>query len=257
MFDLSGKTAVVTGGGSGIGQAICVALAQQGATVHILDLTAEKGAETQQQIEAQGGEAYTYAANVADLAMMQGVMEAIATQGETIDILVNNAGIAHIGTIEDTNEADFDKVFAVNVKGVFFGMQAAIPFMKEKGGSIINMASIAATIALEKRFAYSMSKGAALMMTHSAAKDLLPYNIRVNAISPARVHTPFVDHYLKTYYPGQESEMFAKLSTTQPIGRMGKPAEIAAMVVYLASDEAAFVTGSNFPIDGGFITLKS
>lgn len=257
MFDLSGKVAVVTGGGSGIGQAISLTLARQGAHVHILDLSEAHGAETLAQIDAQGGKAIAHAADVRDLPGLQALMQHIAAETGQIDILVNNAGIAHIGTVENTTEADFDKVYAVNVKGVFLGMQAAVPFMKEHGGSIINLASIAASVALPDRFAYSMSKGAALMMTLSAARDLLPYRIRVNAVSPARVHTPFVDQYLATYYPGREKEMFDTLSATQPIGRMGQPGEVADLVLYLASDEASFVTGSNFPIDGGFLTLNT
>ena len=137
-------------------------------------------------------------------------------------------------------------------------MHVAVPLMKQgEGGSIINMASVVSSVGIPERFAYSMSKGAVLTMTYSAAKDCLPYNIRVNCIAPARVHTPFVDGYLAQNYPGQEAEMFDKLAQTQPIGRMGEPDEIAALIVYLASDEASFITGSNIPIDGGFVTLNA
>jgi NAD(P)-dependent dehydrogenase (short-subunit alcohol dehydrogenase family) len=174
-----------------------------------------------------------------------------------LDILVNNAGISHIGNLQNTSEEDFDRVFSVNVKGMYNCMCAAVPQMMSNGGGIIlNMASIAGTSGLADRFAYSMSKGAVVAMTYSVAKDYLAHNIRCNCISPARVHTPFVDGYLSRTYPGREKEMFEKLEKSQPIGRMGKPEEIAALVLYLCSDEASFITGSDIPIDGGFQTLR-
>lgn len=255
MFDLTGKTAVVTGGGSGIGKAICQTFADQGAHVCVLDISESAAAETAQEIETSGGSAVAFPADVQSSTQLAEVMKAAAARSGHIDILVNNAGISHIGTVENTTEEDFDRVYQVNIKGVFLTTQSAVPFMKEQGGSIINLASIASMIGLGERFAYSMSKGAVLLMTYTAATDLLPYKIRVNAISPARVHTPFVDDYLKTHYPGKEQEMFDTLSATQPIGRMGSPKEIAALALYLASDEAGFVTGSNYPIDGGFTSL--
>ena len=257
MFDLSGKTAVVTGGGSGIGQAIALTYAKQGASVFVLELDESKASATLQMIKDQGGQSRALTCDVSDPASVKAVMEQVAQVSPQIDILVNNAGISHIGSIENTSEEDFDRVYRVNVKGVYLCMQAVIPYMKEKGGSIINMASIASFIGLADRFAYSMSKGAVWLMTLTAAKDLIPYNIRVNAISPARVHTPFVDQYLAKTYPGQEEEMYQKLAATQPIGRMGKPEEIASLALYLASDEASFATGSNFPLDGGFVHLNT
>jgi 2-keto-3-deoxy-L-fuconate dehydrogenase len=172
-----------------------------------------------------------------------------------VNILVNNAGISHIGNLETTSEADFDRVFRVNVKGMYNCLAAVIPNMTTHGGVILNMASIAASTGLSDRFAYSMSKGAVVSMTYSIARDYLKHNIRCNCISPARVHTPFVDGYLKQNYPGHEAEMFKKLSETQPIGRMAQPREVADLALFLCSDEAAFITGTDYPIDGGFYKL--
>lgn len=253
-FDLTGKTAVVTGGGSGIGKAISLKLAAHGATVNIFDLNDATGLETVDQITESGGNAYYIPCNVAEI---ESVNKAFAEVGDSLDILINNAGIAHVGNLEGTSEEDFDKIYNVNVKGVFNCLKAGIPLMKEKGGAIINVASIASIVGIADRFAYSMSKGAVYTMTLSIAKDYLPYNIRCNCIAPARIHTPFVDGFIAKNYPGQEKEMFEKLSKTQPIGRMGKPDEVASQVLYLVSDEASFITGSCYPIDGGYITLNS
>ncbi len=255
-FNLKGKTAIVTGGGSGIGKAISLALSENGAMVHILELKSEFAQTTRDQITAKGGSAKIYQCNVADQDQVKKVIEKIADEG-TIDILINNAGIAHIGTAESTQEADFDNIFNVNVKGVYNCIHATIPFMKTNGGVILNMASVAATVGISDRFAYSMSKGATLTMTYSVAKDFVGFGIRCNSISPGRVHTPFVDGFISKNYPGREKEMFDKLSKTQPIGRMGTPEEIGNLVLYLCSDEASFITGTDFPIDGGYIKLNS
>ena len=175
-----------------------------------------------------------------------------------INILVNNAGIAHIGKVDTTPEADFDRIMNVNVKGVYNCLHAAIPqFRKSNGGVIVNMASIAAWVGIPDRFAYSTAKGAVMAMTLSVAKDYLNENIRCNSISPARVHTPFVDGFISKTYPGKEADIFEKLSQSQPIGRMGKPDEVAALALFLCSDEAGFITGSDYPIDGGFIKLNN
>lgn len=257
MFTLDRKTAVITGGGSGIGKAIAELFAAQGAMVHILELNAGSGEDTLKTIKAGNGKAFVHACNVADEEQVKSVFASIIAQSP-IDILVNSAGIAHIGNIEKTSEADFTRVFNVNVKGVFNSMHAAVEHMKERNqGVILNVASVAATLGISDRFAYSMTKGAVLSMTLSVAKDYLKHNIRCNCISPARVHTAFVDGFLKANYPGQEQEMFDKLSKTQPIGRMGKPSEIAALALYLCSDEAGFVTGCDYPIDGGFTRLNT
>lgn len=255
-FNLQGKIAIITGGGSGIGKAISMALAENAAEVHIFDLQEENASQTVTEIAEKGGKAFAHACNVIDGLQVSDIVKKITEKGNTIDILINNAGIAHIGNVEKTTEADLDRVYNVNVKGVYNCIHAVIPFMKEKGGVILNMASIGASVGIRDRFAYSMSKGAVLTMTYSVAKDYLEYNIRCNSISPGRVHTPFVDGYLKNNFPGEEKKMFEKLSKTQPLGRMGKPDEIANLALYLCSDEASFATGTDYPIDGGFIKLN-
>jgi NAD(P)-dependent dehydrogenase (short-subunit alcohol dehydrogenase family) len=248
--------AVITGAGSGIGRAIAHRFAQQGAAVRILDLDEKAGNVAAREIAASGGDAQAYACDVSDQARTREAFDKLGRQGR-LDILVNNAGISHIGTVETTTEADFDRLFRINVKGVYNCTFAAIGRMKSQGGGVIlNMASIAGTAALADRFAYSMSKGAVVAMTYSVAKDYLAHKIRCNCISPARVHTPFVDGYLRKNYPGREQEMFQKLSASQPIGRMGEPEEVAALALFLCSDEAAFITGTDYPIDGGFFNLR-
>lgn len=255
IFSLKGKTAIITGGASGIGKAIAQKFAAQGADVHILELSKNEGDKIAAEINEDGGKAKSYQCDVSRQEQVSDVVREI-TEGGTIDILINNAGIAHIGNVEDTTEEDLDHIYQVNIKGVYNCVFSVIPFMKKNGGCIINMASIASVIGLADRFAYSMSKGAALTMTYSIAKDYLEYGIRCNCISPARIHTPFVDGFIAKNYPGKEAEMFEKLSKSQPIGRMGTPEEVANLAVYLSSDEASFITGTNFPIDGGFIKLK-
>ncbi|PJJ08547.1 NAD(P)-dependent dehydrogenase (short-subunit alcohol dehydrogenase family) [Flavobacterium sp. 1] len=254
MFSLQNKKAIVTGGGSGIGRAIAALFAKQGAEVHIIDLTIESAQEAVDEIKQLGGKVFSYACNVAD---QKEVVETFDKIGN-INILVNNAGIAHVGKVDTTPEADFDRVMNVNVKGVYNCLYAAIPqFRLSNGGVILNMASIAAWVGIPDRFAYSTGKGAVMAMTLSVAKDYINEGIRCNSISPARVHTPFVDGFINKNYPGKEAEIFEKLSKSQPIGRMGKPDEVAALALYLCSDEAGFITGSDYPIDGGFIKLNN
>jgi NAD(P)-dependent dehydrogenase (short-subunit alcohol dehydrogenase family) len=258
LFQLTGKVAVVTGGGSGIGQAIALLFASQGATVCILELNAESARATLETIHQSGGKCFSYVCNVVDQPAVKETFERIISTHQRIDILVNSAGIAHVGKLDSTSESDFDRVFNVNVKGVYNSMQAAIAYMrKQKQGVILNLASVAATVGIPDRFAYTMSKGAVLSMTLSVAKDYVQEGIRCNSISPGRVHTPFVDGFLKANYPGKEKEMFEKLSKTQPIGRMAEPREIATLALYLVSDEASFITGTDYPIDGGFIRLNT
>jgi len=255
MFRLDHKQAVITGGGSGIGAAISQVFAAQGAYVHILDLNEAKSQETTASIREAGGQAEIHIVNVADQKAVTDCLAEISKQGK-LDILVNNAGIGYVGNIEQTPEETLDRMYQVNIKGVYHGMQAAVPIMRAQGGGVIlNMASIVATIGIPDRFAYTMTKGAVLGMTHAVAIDYLDAGIRCNCISPARVHTPFVDEFLAKNYPGKEKEMMEVLAKTQPIGRMGKPEEIAYLALYLCSDEAAFVTGTDYPIDGGFISL--
>jgi 2-keto-3-deoxy-L-fuconate dehydrogenase len=254
MFSLINKSVVITGGGSGIGKAISLLFAKQGAEVNILELNKSAADDTVSQILSEGGKAKSFACNVAD---QQSVKE-VFTEIAKVDILINNAGIAHVGNLENTSEADFDRVYSVNVKGTYNCLYAATPLMKAaQGGVVLNMASIASSVGIADRFAYSMSKGAVLAMTLSFAKDYLKDNIRCNCISPARVHTPFVDGFLAKNYPNNIEEMFGKLSASQPIGRMAKPQEIAFLALYLCSDEAGFVTGCDYPIDGGFIRLNN
>lgn len=259
MFELTDKVAIVTGGGSGIGEAISKLFAKSGAIVHILELSDEKAIKVVAEIEDANGKAYAHSCDVSDNASVKKVFDKIVDTSGYIDITVNNAGIAHIGNVETTTPEDLDKIYSVNIKGIFNCSQHSVVQMKkqEKGGVILNMASVASVLGISDRFAYSMSKGAVITMTYSIAKDYLNEKIRCNCIGPARVHTPFVDGYLKQNYPGKEKEMFEKLSATQPIGRMGKPQEIAALALYLCSDEAGFITGSFYPIDGGFITLNT
>jgi 2-keto-3-deoxy-L-fuconate dehydrogenase len=258
MFKLHSKSAAITGGGSGIGKAIAELFATQGAQVYILDLNADTGEATVQHIAAQGGKVKFYLCNVSDQKLVKSILSSIAQEEGHIDILVNCAGISHIGKLDNTSEEDFDRIFNVNVKGVYNAMAGVIDQMKKQGGGVIlNLASIAGSSGIADRFAYSMSKGALISMTYSVAQDYVKDNIRCNCISPARVHTAFVDGFLTKNYPGREKEMFDKLSKTQPIGRMGKPEEIAALALYLCSDEAAFVTGTDYPIDGGYLKLSS
>ena len=254
MFSLKGKKAIVTGGGSGIGKAIAVLFAQQGAEVHIIELSLKNSTDVLDEIKSIGGTAVAHACNVANQ------QEVIDTFGkiDNFNILVNNAGIAHIGKADTTLEADFDRVINVNVKGVYNCVYAAIPLLRKLGGGVIlNMASIAATLGLPDRFAYSTAKGAVISMTLSVARDYIGENIRCNSISPARVHTPFVDGFIAKNYAGKEKEMFEKLSKSQPIGRMAEPTEIAALALYLCSEEASFITGCDYPIDGGFVKLNT
>ncbi|MEO6069452.1 MAG: SDR family oxidoreductase [Chitinophagaceae bacterium] len=254
MFSLKNKKAIITGGGNGIGKAIAVLFALQGAEVHIVELTEASAQPAMEEIISNGHNAELHICNVANQAEVSAVFEKIGI----IHILVNNAGIAHIGKADNTSESDFDRVMNVNVKGVYNCIHAAIPQLRYSGGGVIlNMASIAAWVGLPDRFVYSTTKGAVMAMTLSVAKDYIGENIRCNSISPARVHTPFVDGFINKTYPGQEKEMYDKLSKTQPIGRMAEPEEIASLALFLCSDEASFITGSDYPIDGGFIKLNN
>ena len=250
---LEGRTAIVTGGGSGIGQAIALLFAKHGARVAILDLVAD---ETVRIATERGGRAMHILCDVTSQSAVNAAFAEIAAAYGPLDVLVNSAGVAHVGNVELTSEEEFDRVYSVNVKGVYNCLRAGVAAMKARGGAILNIASIASSVGIPDRFAYSMSKGAVLTMTLSVACDYVGHGIRCNAVSPGRVHTPFVDGYLAKNYPGREQEMFEKLSRTQPIGRMGQPSEIAELALFLCSDAAAFITGSNYAIDGGFVSLK-
>ena len=243
-FRLDNQRAIVTGSASGIGRAIAALFSEAGAQVVRLDLNAFSTDPT------------SIACDVSDETSVNAAFTTIAADGP-IDILVNSAGVSHIGTVLSTTPADFDRLFRVNVRGTYLSMAAAARTMtQQKSGIILNLASIAATAGLADRFAYSMTKGAVLSMTLSAARDLLAHNIRVNCISPARVHTPFVDDYVAKNYPGREAETMKALSASQPIGRMGTPDEVATLALYLCSPAASFITGADMPIDGGFQNLR-
>ena len=255
MQDLQHKTVVITGGASGIGEALVRTFAQAGARVYLIDTNSN---QAEQVVESIGSEKVEFLH--CDISKHEDFHElAIKIEGEhPVDILINNAGIAHVGSLEKTDVDDLNRLYEVNIKGVYNGMHAFILHMKErKNGVILNMASIASSVGISDRFAYSMTKGAVLTMTYSVAKDYVEHGIRCNSISPARVHTPFVDGFIRENYPEKQEQMFAQLSKTQPIGRMASPEEIAKFALFLCSDDAAFITGTDYPIDGGFIKLNS
>lgn len=246
----------MTGGGSGIGQAIAIQFAASGAAIHVFDISESAAAATCQQIVSAGGQAFAQPCDVSNHPQVQARFQEL-TQRQRIHILVNNAGVSHIGTVESTSAEDFDRIVRVNIKGYYNCLHAIVAHMKAAGGGVIlNLASIAGSAGLPDRFAYSMSKGAVIAMTYSVARDYLQHNIRCNCISPARVHTPFVDFYLAQNYPGRETEMFDKLAQAQPIGRMAAPAEVASLALFLCSDESSFITGVDYPLDGGFVNLR-
>ena len=253
-FRLDGKVAAITGGGSGIGRAIALKFAANGAVVRILDISQKDANTAAAEIVSAGGSASAYACDVSNQQEVSSTFSEIGRQG-SLHILVNNAGVSHIGNAESTSEEDFDRVLRVNVKGIYNCIHAGIEHMKARGGVILNMASVAGSAGLADRFAYSTSKGAVIAMTYSVARDYIAYNIRCNCISPARVHTPFVEGYLSRNYPGREQEMYDQLAKTQPIGRMGEPEEVASLALFLCSEAAGFITGVDYPLDGGFLNL--
>ena len=257
MFSLKGKIAVVTGAGSGIGKAIAVAFANQGAHVAVFDFNEDAAREVVAEIKASGGSADHQVCDVSNAQQVNACIESVWSAQKKLDILVNNAGIAHVGNALNTSEEDLDRIYRVNVKGVAHCCKAGVAKMIEQGGGVVlNMCSIAALMGVADRFAYSISKGAVLAMTYSIAQDYMKQNVRCNAICPGRIHTPFVDGFIKKNYPDRVDEMFDKLSKTQPIGRMGTPEEVAAAAVFLCSDEASFITGCAYPVDGGTLYLR-
>ena len=246
--------AVVTGAGSGIGRAIALELSEQGHEIIILEVEEPAGEESANLIAKTGGTARVISC---DVSQTESVRDAF-TQFETPQILVNNAGVASVGNVEECTPQEMDRIYEVNVKGMYHCLHFAIPKMvKGGGGCVVNLASVASYLGISERFAYSMSKGAVLSMTMSIARDYIDHGIRSNCVCPGRVHTPFVDGYLAKNYPEEaRPEIFRTLSEWQPIGRMGTPEEIAGMVGYLSSEKAAFITGTAFGIDGGVTNLR-
>ena len=252
MFDLQGKVAVVTGAGSGIGAAIARVFAARGAHVAVVDRDEAAAGQVAAEIAAAHGAASSHRCDVSQPAEVAALTAGLTAAHPRLDILINNAGIAHVGTVESTTPEDMDRLYRVNVFGVYLCARAVVPVMLRQGGGVIlNMCSVAALVGIVDRFAYSMTKGAVLTMTRSIAVDYVKRGIRCNCICPGRVHTPFVDGYLARTYPGREHEMMKVLSEYQPIGRMGRPEEVAQLALYLCSDEASFITGVAYPIDGG------
>src|ERR1700728_2263160 len=241
-FRLDGKLAVVTGGASGIGRAVAQRFASSGACVRVLDIDEDAAKTVASEIAARGGNAKAYGCDVSQHDSVKAAFNNVFQEGR-VHILMNNAGISHVGNLEATPGADFDRVFSVNVKGMYNCMHASVAHMKANGGGIIlNMASIAGTSGLADRFAYSMSKGAVVAMTYSVARDYLAHKIRCNSISPARVHTPFVNGYLQKNYPGREKEMFEELAKSQPLPCSCAPTKQNSLRVWTIPSTAASST---------------
>ena len=255
MFSLQGKYAVVTGGGSGIGAAIVRTLATAGAVVAVVDRDLAAAQQVASEITGLPGSATAHACDVADGVACRQLGDALIAQHGRCDVLVANAGIGHVGTILTTTESDLDRLWAVNVKGVFHLTQALLPSMlAQQSGSVIVTASIGGVVGIRERFAYCTTKSAVVGMVKCLALDHASSGVRFNAICPGRVETPFVAQRLAESTDPKATR--AEMTATQALGRMGTPHEIAAAALYLASDESAFVTGTAFAIDGGWTAGK-
>jgi len=251
MFDLTGKIALVTGAGSGIGAAIAETFARAGARVFVTDHNATSGPATRERIAQANGKSDWLPLDVTNESDCAAAAGHVRTTAGRLDVLVNNAGVGHVGTMLQTSGADLDRLYAVNVRGVFNVAKAFLPDMiARRSGVIINMASIGGLVGIKDRIAYCMSKSAVVGLTRSMALDHATDGVRINCICPGRVETPFVKARLREY-PDPEVA-YQEMTASQPMGRMGRPDEIAAAALYLASDEAAFVTGAALSIDGGW-----
>jgi NAD(P)-dependent dehydrogenase (short-subunit alcohol dehydrogenase family) len=254
VFRLDGKSALVTGAGSGIGREIALLFGKQGASVFIGDINPDAAAIVATEITVAGGRAEAISLDVTSLDSANAAVASIVGSSGSFDILVNNAGIGMVGSLTETSPEDFARLVSVNIYGVYNCSFAALNQMlaqDPKGGSIVNIASVAGQVAVARRFAYGTTKGAVISMTQSTAMDYVDQGIRCNCICPGTVETPFVESYLQRYHAGEVEETRKQLHARQPLGRMGRPDEIAPLALYLASDEAAYVTGAQMVIDGG------
>ena len=254
MFRLDGKSALITGAGSGIGREIALLFGKQGATVFIGDINPEAAANVAAEIAADSGKSGVIDLDVTSLESSNSAVASIVEQTGSFDILVNNAGIGMVGNLTETSPEDFARLVSVNIYGVYNCSYAAVNQMlaqDPKGGSIVNIASVAGQVAVARRFAYGTTKGAVISMTQSTAMDYVDQGVRCNCICPGTVETPFVEAYLQRYHAGEVEETRKQLHARQPLGRMGRPDEIAPLALYLVSDEAAYVTGAQMVIDGG------
>ena len=253
MFRLDGKTALVTGAGSGIGEAVAHTLARAGAMVYVTDHNADTGSRVADAVSAEGGRAEFFALDVTAEADCARAAERVAERHTALDILVNNAGIGHVGTIVTTTGEDLDRLYRVNVRGVFNVTKAFVgQMLARRAGVIANTASVAGLVPIRDRLAYATTKAAIVEMTRCIAIDHAAEGLRVNCVCPGRVETPFVAARIKEY--PDPAAAYRDMTSTQAVGRMGRPEEIAAAILYLVSDEAAFVTGSAMVIDGGWLT---
>jgi NAD(P)-dependent dehydrogenase (short-subunit alcohol dehydrogenase family) len=248
---LENQVTLITGSGSGIGKSTAILFAKEGATVIVNDLDSIKGEETVADIIQHGGKAEFIKADVTRPESVQSMVEEIIHKYGRIDVLFNNAGISGVGRLHEVDPDAFDKVITVNVKGVFLVSKYVLPHMMEKRqGSIINMSSCIAEIGLANRASYSTSKGAVLALTKSAQVDYAQYNIRINALLPGTILTPFVENYLKNSYDDPEQAL-KQIKTRQLSGDLGRPEDVAKAALFLASDESKFMMGSPLYIDGG------